>query len=95
MRVAGPGTLIHELIRSGGGVNVFADVTTLFEPVTQEMIAARQPDVYLVAEGVELDPALTRGTPVRTLRSPVTVPGARLAAAVFEVARALHPGAFP
>jgi ABC-type Fe3+-hydroxamate transport system substrate-binding protein len=95
MRVAGPGTLIHELVRSGGGVNVFADVTALFEPVTGEAIAARRPDVYLVREGAQLDPVLTRGTPVRILRSQVTVPSARLAAAVFDVARALHPEAFP
>jgi iron complex transport system substrate-binding protein len=90
----GPGTFIHELIRLGGGVNVFADLDDLYAPVSPEQIVSRRADVYLTLHGNQLDPVLVGNTPVRELGHGVQLPGPDLGAAALEVARALHPEAF-
>jgi hypothetical protein len=91
----GPGTFIHELIRIGGGVNVFADLNDLYAPVSPEQIIARGADVYLTLHGNQLDARLVGRIPVRELGHGVQLPGPDLGAAAREVARALHPAALP
>jgi iron complex transport system substrate-binding protein len=93
--VAGPGTFIHELIRLAGGVNVFADLSELYAPVSPEELVARGADVYLLLEGTELDVRLTRGVRIERVGAGVQIPGPNLGDAAFEVARALHPDRVP
>jgi iron complex transport system substrate-binding protein len=93
--VAGAGTFIHELIRIAGGVNVFADLRELYAPVGPEELVARGADVYLLLKGTDLDARLSRGMRVQEVGMGVQLPGPNLGAAAFEVARALHPEAFP
>jgi hypothetical protein len=52
-------------------------------------------DVYLTIEGSGLDRDVLREAPVRSLGPSVELPGPHLAQAAREVARALHPAAFP
>jgi iron complex transport system substrate-binding protein len=92
--VAGPGTFIHELIRIAGGVNVFADLTDLYAPVSPEQIVTRGADVYLTLLGTQLDPTIVGRIPVRALGHGVQLPGPDLGAAARDVAWALHPEAF-
>jgi iron complex transport system substrate-binding protein len=93
--VAGPGTYLHELITIGGGINVFADLKQLYGPVSPESALGRKPDVFITFAGTRIDPRITRGTPVREVQPWVQLPGPDLGAAAYEVARALHPEAFP
>jgi ABC-type Fe3+-hydroxamate transport system substrate-binding protein len=93
--VAGPGTFIHELIRIGGGVNVFADLNELYAPISPEELVARGADVYLLLEGTELDVRVARGVRVQPVGAGVQMPGPNLGDAAFEVARALHPDWVP
>jgi iron complex transport system substrate-binding protein len=93
--VAGPGTYLHELISIGGGINVFADLTELYAAVSPESALGRRPDVFITFKGTTIDPRITRGTPVREVGGWVQIPGPDLGAAAYEIARALHPDAFP
>ena len=93
--VAGAGTFIDELITLAGGVNVFSDLGDLYAPVSVEELVRREVDVYLTIEGSGLDRDVLREAPVRSLGPSVELPGPHLAEAAREVARALHPAAFP
>ena len=93
--VAGPGSFIEELIRLGGGVNVFSDLGALYGQVSLEELLRREVDVYLTRTGSRVDGSILRERPLRELSSLVEMPGPRLGEAAHEVARALHPEAFP
>lgn len=88
---AGGGTFIDELITLAGGVNVFADLDRLYAPVSPEVVASRDVDVFLVSRDAEVDPRVVGDRTVRTLSPDVQLPGPRLGEAAREVARALHP----
>jgi len=92
--VAGPGTYIHELMILGGGTNVFDDLGQLYAPVSLEELIDRKPDLLLIAESGSAPPELSSIPSVR-LPGSVEVPGPGLGDAAREVARLIHPEAFP
>lgn len=87
---AGEGTYIDELITLAGGVNVLAEVGGLYGAISPEVVATRDIDVLLLAEGADVDPRLLEGRRVRRLPSSVQQPGPGLAASARAVADALH-----
>lgn len=89
---ASGGTYIHELVELAGGVNVFADLERLYAPVSPEVVASQQVDVFLVSRDADIDARMVGERPVRALSPGVQLPGPELGAAAREVARALHPG---
>lgn len=92
--VAGPGTYIHELMILGGGTNVFDDLGQLYVPVSLEELIDRKPDLLLIAESGSAPPELSSIPSVR-LPGSIEVPGPGLGDAAREVARLIHPEAFP
>ena len=93
--VAGPGTFIHELMETAGGVNVFGDLGDLYAPVSVEELLARDVDLFVVAAGAELDPRVRGGVPVREAPEGLETPGPDLGASAEAMARLLHPDAAP
>ena len=93
--VAGPGTFIHELMVTAGGVNVFGDLGDLYAPVSVEELFARDVDLFVVAAGAELDPRVRGGVPVREAPGGLETPGPHLGVSAEAMARLLHPDAVP
>lgn len=91
----GAGSYIDELITLAGGENVFADLTGLYGAISPEVVATRDIDVILLAEGAEIDARLLEGRTVRRIPSSVQIPGPRLAVAARTVADAIHGGDRP
>lgn len=90
--VAGPGTFVDQLIRIGGGVNVFSDLDRLYGPVSPEVLRVRDVEVVLVGPGTTPPASLVGDARVGVLPAAVEQPGPDLAEAAWAVARALHPG---
>lgn len=88
--VAGPGTYVDDLIRMAGGVNVFADLGTLYAAVSPEELVERDVDVVLLSAGSSFDRSVVRGTPVVEVGDVVGIPGPTVGEAARLVARALH-----
>jgi len=91
--VAGPGSYIDELIDIAGGQNVFSDLDVRYGPVNTELFLDRAIDLLLAARGSDFSIPETR-TPVRRVPPGIEIPGPALAAAVMEMAQAIHPEAF-
>ncbi len=97
---AGSGTFLHDLIRTAGGRNVFADLAG-WPLVSEEEILRRDPEVILLLHPgrarVLQRPAWRRVAAVRAGRIHVlnpswaTRPGPRLVLGLEQIARALHP----
>lgn len=92
--VAGPGTFVHELIGVAGGENAFGDLEELYPVVSPEEFVAREIDLLLTPPGATLEGAL-REIPRRTLPPGLQRPGPSLHEGARELARILHPEAFP
>lgn len=92
--VAGPGTFIDQLLEVAGGENVFSDLGDLYGPVSPEAFVSRSIDVVVSVEGARLD-LPERDFPVRRVSSDIQTPGPDLGESARELARALHPEAFP
>lgn len=92
---AGPGTFISDLIEVAGGSNALTDLSGLYAAVSPEVLQTRELDVILTEEGSSLDDRIVRGRRVARLPSWVEIPGPRLGAAAWAVARALHGEALP
>lgn len=105
---AGPRTFIHELIRIGGGRNIFADARGLWPQVSLEEVVYRRPDVLILprADNQPLDLERLRAAPgwrdieaVRAGRifvvnaSLFNRPGPRVGEAARRLAGLLHPAA--
>ncbi len=107
---AGPGTFISRVIEAAGGRNAFADASTDWPEVSPEAVVAKDPDVIIYpsvhgsasvsAEKIRGRPGWNRIKAVREGRiysidaDIISRPGPRLAEAVEEVARILHPDIF-
>lgn len=92
--VAGPGTFLDELLSVAGGENVFADLEERYGPVSPEAFVSRPIDLVVAVEGARLD--LPRmDLPVRRVSPEIQTPGPDLGDSARELARTLHPGAFP
>lgn len=101
--VAGAGTFMGDVVARAGGVNAAAGVPQ-YAPYSREAVLAHPPDVILAdartAAAFRADPVLRRIPAARAGRfvsvsdpNALTRPGPRLADALLQVARALHPGA--
>jgi iron complex transport system substrate-binding protein len=88
--VAGPGTYIHELIELAGGVNVFADLGTLYAAVSPEQVVARNIEVVLLPPGGVLDRRLVRDARVVEAGGDLEIPGPNVGEAARQVVRLLH-----
>lgn len=88
---AGPGTFLADLLAVAGGTNVLEDLTSLYAPVSPEVLRARTVEVILTGEGTTLDPRITRDRRVVELPGWVESPGPSVGEAAWIVARALHP----
>ena len=91
--VAGPGTYIDELMAVAGGKNVFADLGTLYAPVSMEALLDRDLDLILLSNGLT-PPSPLAHVPSAVLPASVEIPGPGLGQAARDVARLIHPGAF-
>lgn len=104
------GTYIDELIEIAGGDNIFADAPGLWPQVSLEEVVRRQPDVILLSkteehvvdiERLRAEPgwsqlaAIQRGDVVQVDANLYNRPGPRVVRAARELARILHPDAFP
>lgn len=92
--VAGPGTFIDQLVEIAGGRNAFSDLDRRYAPVSPEELAARPIDVVLYPQGAS-PPARVGEAEPHAVSSLVETPGPDLARAARELARILHPEAFP
>jgi len=88
--VAGPGTYVDEIIRLAGGVNVFADLGSLYAAVSPEELVARDIDVVLLQKGSTFDRRLVDGARIVEVGGALELPGPAVAEAAREVARALR-----
>ncbi|HAF71094.1 MAG: Iron complex transport system substrate-binding protein [Acetothermia bacterium 64_32] len=99
---AGAGSIEHELLLRAGGRNVFADVAG-FPQVSLEEVIARDPKVIFTdpaqVENFSASPLLEVVTAVREGRiygiKASAITSTRVALALEEMARLLHPEAFP
>jgi len=107
---AGPGSFVGELLAIAGGDNIFADAPAAWPQVGLEEIVRRGPEVVIAAVGEGLGDSLDwmRRAPgwrelpaVRTGRvhavdsERYNRPGPRVGEVARELARLLHPDAFP
>ncbi len=91
--VAGGGTFIDELLTAAGGENVFADLGSLYAPVSPEELLVRRIDLLLAPVGAELRlPDL--GIPLQRVSPDLELPGPGLAQRALELAALLHPEGF-
>ena len=107
----GRDTFIHDLIETGGGTNIFSDISD-FQKVSLEQVLARNPQIIITNTGhgasVDLvwkwaneEPRL-KGTTARQQgrvylvdANLVNRPGPRIVLGLEMVARAIHPELFP
>jgi iron complex transport system substrate-binding protein len=102
----GRGTLQDELLGLAGGVNVMADVGTVWPTVALEMVVARAPEVIVdAAMGTEVPskglftdlttvPAVRDGRVVAVPADAVLRAGPRVPEAAATLAAAIHPEAY-
>ena len=93
--VAGPGTYVTDLLDVAGADNAFADLDALYAPVSLEDLIAREVDAFVVARGAQVDARLRARAPVIEVSPDIEQPGTGLGRSAAELARALHPAAFP
>jgi iron complex transport system substrate-binding protein len=110
LMAAAPGTYIHDLIETAGGVNVVRDRTVPYPRIGWEQVIAWAPDVIVLPEHREGErqalpermlrawrtvPAVRSGRVVSVSSDPLYRPGPRIAEGVGQLARAIHPEVFP
>lgn len=91
--VAGPNTFLHELVERAGGVNAFADIGTLYAPISIEDILRREIDLILTPEGTPIPEALEQIT-VHRVPLAVLTPGIHVGTSARLLATLLHPARF-
>jgi iron complex transport system substrate-binding protein len=104
----GGNTFINELIRLGGGWNIFEDLGQDYPEISAEQVLLRRPQWIITGDdygppagpaafasrpGWAGLPALREGRVVRVQADRFYRPGPRLADAALEIAAILHPGA--
>jgi ABC-type Fe3+-hydroxamate transport system substrate-binding protein len=105
-----PGTYIHDLIETAGGVNVVRDRRAPYPRIGWEQVIAWAPDVIVLPEHREGEsqalpeqmlrawrtvPAVRTGRVVSVPSDPIYRPGPRIVEGVERLARAIHPESFP
>jgi iron complex transport system substrate-binding protein len=100
---AGPGSYIHELITVAGGHNIGADANiTFYGEISQEVVAAEDPEYIVVNENVEVpdnaatnnSTAVREGQIVRVNQDYLNQPGPRNVIPLRKMASAFHPDAY-
>lgn len=104
LQTAAAGTFIDDLVRRAGGRNLFADLRG-WPQVAPEAVIRRDPEVILltypgrqrllVRPGWAQVSAVRRGRVHELDAGLVSRPGPRLVDGLEQIARLLHPGAFP
>jgi len=109
LMAAAPGTYIHDLIETAGGVNVVRDRRAPYPRIGWEQVIAWGPDVIVLPEHREGEPqalpermlrawrtvpAVRTGRVVSVPSDPLYRPGPRIVEGVERLARAIHPEAF-
>ncbi len=91
---AGGETFLHELLEIAGGENVFADLGSLYAPVSLEEVARREVEVIVASEGTRIPGALSELRVIRV--SPrMQIPGHDVGMWARELAHRLHPERVP
>lgn len=97
------GSLIHDLVKTGGGVNIFDDWPRTYHNVTPEQILVADPDVVLLCDGLTMPEMAAKRTGWKNLNVVVTGrvhaldpdlvlrAGPRTAAALRMIYSLLHP----
>jgi iron complex transport system substrate-binding protein len=93
--VAGPNTYVADLLDASGAENAFADLGDLYAPISLEELLTREVDAFVVARGTEVAPRLAQRAPVLEVSRDIESPGTALGRSAEELARVLHPAAFP
>lgn len=104
LMASGPGTIMDDLIRLAGGVNVAADAKTLYPKYSLESLVAKNPDVivYTFHNDIAQNPgkgwagiaAVKEGRVYQLTDDLVSRPGPRIVDGLEELARRIHPGLF-
>jgi iron complex transport system substrate-binding protein len=88
--VAGPGTFIDEVMSLMGGVNVFADLGSLYAPVSPEQLRDRRIDVVLLAGTQAFDESLVPGARIERVGGVLDLPGPGVVGAARRIGELLH-----
>ncbi|MGE5542520.1 MAG: ABC transporter substrate-binding protein, partial [Bacillota bacterium] len=104
LMTSGPGTIMDDLIRLAGGVNVAADAKTLYPKYSLESLVAKNPDVIVytfhndiaqtTGKGWAGITAVKEGRVYQLTDDLVSRPGPRIIDGLEELARKLHPELF-
>ncbi|NPV69366.1 MAG: cobalamin-binding protein [Firmicutes bacterium] len=104
LMTSGPGTIMDDLIRLAGGINVAADAKTQYPEYSLEMLVAKNPDVIvytyhydqrqLKRKGWDNLRAVKQGRVYVLTDDLVSRPGPRIVDGLEELARKLYPDAF-
>jgi len=106
LMTAGPGSFIDDLISLAGGTNIAGDTTEEFAEYSQEMLLAKDPEIYLINSHAH-KPSDIKSRPgfaglkavqenqVYSIEDDiVTLPGPRLIEGLEQVAKIIHPELF-
>jgi iron complex transport system substrate-binding protein len=106
LQSAGPGSFIHQLIETAGGINIAADARTAYPRLSLEEVIARNPEFLVFPAGTEEGipeeereqwrrwpslEAVKRNQLVSVPSTLVDRPGPRLVEGLEQLARAIHP----
>jgi iron complex transport system substrate-binding protein len=109
LQTAGPGSFIHQLIETAGGMNIGGAMTSTYPRLALEEALARDPEILVfpvgTAEGIPVEEqaqwrrwttlsAVKAGRLVSVPSVLVDRPGPRLVEGLESLARAIHPEAF-
>ena len=109
LQTAGPGTFIHQLIETAGGMNIGGAMSSTYPRLALEEALSRDPEILVfpvgTAEGIPLEEQAQwrRWTTLSAVKADRLVsvpsvlvdrPGPRLVDGLESLARAIHPEAF-
>jgi iron complex transport system substrate-binding protein len=109
LTTVGPGTFVHQVIETAGGVNIFADVKEQYPKVSAEVVIERNPDVILgpsshgsalIADKIAARPgwqpvkAVEKGRIVIVDGDMISRAGPRVVDAIEATAKSLYPDRF-
>ncbi len=103
LMTSGPGTIMDDLIRLAGGINVAADAKTMYPEYSLEALIAKNPDVIVYTDHYDQGQLKAKGSRIKAVKEGrvylltddlVSRPGPRIVDGLEELARKLHPDLF-
>lgn len=107
LQTVGPGSFVHDALVLAGAENVASDTGEAYPTYSTETLIEKDPEYYFIGESVGITPedvakrpgyssltAVEEGNVVAVDDALLSRPGPRIAEAIREIARILHPEAF-